>query len=227
MLVIMVLMRYIKLWQVVIIFLGLYLLVSALPQYGARLTSLQDLAGMFSDTGEVDVADGDGATLSRLTEMGAAFYVFLDHPVLGVGPGLFPNYYQEYSELVGLRLKNSDRQAHNLYLSIAAETGLLGIACFMYIVYITMRNLARARKRWMAERPEIANMATAYMLSIVTYLTTGLFLHFAFIRYFWLIMALAGAVMYIATRQEQAMTEVANDEAQPAVRIGGAEALVR
>lgn len=227
MLVIMVFMRYIKLWQVVIIFLGLYLLVSALPQYGTRLTSLQDLAGMFSDTGEVDVADGDGATLSRLTEMGAAFYVFLDHPVLGVGPGLFPTYYQEYSELVGLRLKNSDRQAHNLYLSIAAEMGLLGITCFMYIIYITMRNLARARKRWMTERPEIANVATAYMLSIVTYLTTGLFLHFAFIRYFWLIMALAGAVMYISTRQEQAATDTPKEETEPVARIGGGEALAR
>jgi hypothetical protein len=41
----------------------------------------------------------------------------------------------------------------------------------------------------------------AYLLSIVTYLTTGLFLHFAFIRYFWLIIALAGAVLYIADQR--------------------------
>jgi putative inorganic carbon (hco3(-)) transporter len=221
MLAIMVFLRYIKLYQIVVIFFGLYLLVAALPQYGQRLTSLQGVSAMFADTGEVDVAASDGATLSRLTEMGAAFYVFLDHPVLGVGPGLFPNYYQDYSELVGLRLQNEDRQAHNLYLSIAAETGLLGVGCFLYILFVTIRNLNRARKRWIVEHPEIANMATAYMLSIVTYLTTGLFLHFAFIRYFWLIMALAGAVMYISEQQEQVATAEREQQEQAAPRLVG------
>jgi hypothetical protein len=71
-------------------------------------------------------------------------------------------------------------------------------------VIMTLRGLARARKRWLQEDPEIANMATAYMLSIVTYLTTGIFLHFAFIRYFWLIMALAAAVIYIAEQRASA-----------------------
>jgi hypothetical protein len=66
---------------------------------------------------------------------------------------------------------------------------------------MTLRYLARVRKRWIAEEPDLANMATAYMLSIVTYLTTGIFLHFAFIRYFWLIMALAAAVIYIAEQR--------------------------
>jgi O-antigen ligase len=223
MLAIMVFMRYIKLYQIAIIFVGLYLLLLAVPQYGTRLTSLQGLTGLFSDESEAGVANSDGATLSRLTEMGAALYVFLDHPVLGVGPGLFPYYYQDYSELVGLRLLNEDRQAHNLYLSIAAETGLLGITCFLYIVYATLRNLARARKRWMAEQPEIANMATAYMLSIVTYLTTGLFLHFAFIRYFWLIMALAAAVIYISDQQARA-AEDAPESSQSAARLRSVEA---
>jgi hypothetical protein len=221
MLLIMVFMGYIKPYQILMIFVGLYFLLAALPQYSTRLTSLQDLAGLFSDSEDAGVADSDGATLSRLTEMGAALYVFLDHPVLGVGPGLFPNYYEEYSELVGLRLQHTERQAHNLYLSIAAENGLLGIACFTYILYVAMRNLTRARKRWSSEQPEIANMATAYMLSIVTYLTTGLFLHFAFIRYFWLIMALACAIMYISEQQEQADAPQAEQDAQPARLAGG------
>ena len=227
MLAIMVFMRYIKIYQVAIIIVGLVLLLAAVPQYGQRLTSLQDLAGLFSDTADTSVASSDGATRSRLTEMGAALYVFLDHPVLGVGPGLFPNYYQDYSELVGLRTLNEDRQAHNLYLSIAAETGLLGIGCFLYILYVSLRNLARARKRWAKDQPESSNMATAYMLSIVTYLTTGLFLHFAFIRYFWLIMALAGAVLYLSERQEKAAARAIEEQAAPTARIAGDEALAR
>jgi O-antigen ligase len=210
MLMIMVFMRYIKIWQVGIVIVLLAGVLAAVPTYATRLNSLQTLAASFSDDSG-GVASADGATLSRLTEMGAAGLVFLDHPILGVGPGLFPLYYQSYADLIGLRTLNEDRQAHDLYISIAAETGGLGLACFLMVIYMTLRGLARARKRWLQDEPEIANMATAYMLSIVTYLTTGIFLHFAFIRYFWLIMALSAAVIYIAEQRalaEQKRTQV-------------------
>jgi hypothetical protein len=89
----------------------------------------------------------------------------------------------------------------------------------LLIVFMTLRGLARARKRWLVDEPEIANMATAYMLSIVTYLTTGIFLHFAFIRYFWLIMALAAAVIYIADRRAAA-EQKRNQDAQALAPVG-------
>jgi O-antigen ligase len=213
MLLIMVFMRYIKIWQVGVIVALLAVVLVAVPTYATRLTSLQTLVASFSDDTSSGVASADGATLSRLTEMGAAGLVFLDHPILGVGPGLFPLYYQEYADLIGLRTQNSDRQAHNLYVSIAAETGGLGLVCFLVIIFMTLRGLARARKRWLNDEPEIANMATAYMLAIVTYLTTGIFLHFAFIRYFWLIMALAASVIYIAEQRALANQQRDQDEA--------------
>jgi len=223
MMMIMVFMRYIKIWQVGILVVLLAVVLVAVPTYATRLTSLQTLAASFSeDSG--GVATADGATLSRLTEMGAAGLVFLDHPILGVGPGLFPLYYQGYADLIGLRTLNQDRQAHDLYISIAAETGGLGLACFLVVIYMTLRGLARARKRWLQEEPEIANMATAYMLSIVTYLTTGIFLHFAFIRYFWLIMALGAAVIYIA--DQRAQSEQKRNQAAQALAPVDREGLV-
>jgi hypothetical protein len=66
---------------------------------------------------------------------------------------------------------------------------------------VTLRNLERTRKRFAQSRPELANMATAFMLAIITYMASGLFLHFAYIRYFWLMMALAGAASYIAAQE--------------------------
>jgi putative inorganic carbon (hco3(-)) transporter len=222
MLIIMVFMRYIKLYQIVVIILGLVLLLEAVPQYRARLTSLEGLTTMFSD-GETNTSAADGATLSRLTEMGAAGLVFLDHPVIGVGPGLFRYYYEEYAAQVGLRVQSTERSAHDLYLQVAAEHGLLGLLALLATLYITMRNLSRVRKRWMAENPELSNMATAYMLSIMTYLTTGIFLHFAFIRYFWLIMALAAAAIYIA--EQQALVEQQPNQDDLALAAAGREGL--
>ncbi|MFL5802110.1 MAG: O-antigen ligase family protein [Roseiflexaceae bacterium] len=204
-LVIMTFMRYIKPWQIGIIILAIALLFAAVPEYRGRLVSLQGLTSLTSSEGAgAGQEQADGSMLSRATEGLAALLVFIDHPVVGVGPGMFRYYYQDYAEYVGLRVLAADRQAHNLYLGLAAETGALGLLCFFLILYVALRDLHRTRKRWQHTRPELANMATAFMLAIITYLTTGVFLHFAFIRYFWLILALGGAANYIAAQEEQA-----------------------
>jgi hypothetical protein len=43
-------------------------------------------------------------------------------------------------------------------------------------------------------------MATGLMLAVVTYMTTGLFLHLSYARYFWLVLAVAGAAGYLGMR---------------------------
>jgi O-antigen ligase len=215
MLVIMTLMRLIKPWQLGLIILALALLFVAVPEYRGRLTSLQGLSSLVSDDSSGGIASADGSMLSRATEGLAALLVFIDHPVVGVGPGMFRYFYQDYAEFVGLRVLAADRQAHNLYLGLLAETGALGMICFVLILYVTLRNLNRARKRVALSNPQLANMATAFMLAIIAYLASGLFLHFAFIRYFWLMMALGGAASYIANAQSEgrARLEVEPDPA--------------
>jgi len=213
-LVIMTFMRYIKPWQIGLIVLAAALLLVAVPAYRTRLATLQGLSSLTSDDGGgAGATSADGAILSRATESLAALLVFIDHPVIGVGPGMFRYYYGDYAEYVGLRVLTTDRQAHNLYLGIAAETGALGEICFLLIVYVTLRNLARVRKRLLESNSELANMATAFMLAIITYMTTGIFLHFAYVRYFWLFMALAGATSYIANAQVP--EEAPSNQAKP------------
>ncbi|MEJ2285436.1 MAG: hypothetical protein P8X85_17800, partial [Desulfobacterales bacterium] len=42
-----------------------------------------------------------------------------------------------------------------------------------------------------------SNLATGFLLSIIGYLTTAVFLHLSYIRYYFLILALAGAIIQI------------------------------
>lgn len=196
MLVIMLSLRTIKPYQFGIIILGTILLLLAMPQYNQRLVSIPSAASMFSD--EPGGEEPDGAIQGRTVEMLAAVYVFLDHPVIGVGPGMFRYYSAEYGNRLGIRMLQGNRESHSLYLDIAANHGLLGLICFLAIIYITLRDLIRARHRWLEEHPELANMATGLMLGIISYLTTGLFLHLAYARYFWLILALGAAASYVA-----------------------------
>ena len=76
---------------------------------------------------------------------------------------------------------------------IAAETGILGLTAFLGAVIATLIQLARARASALPSRPDLAAMAAGFMLAIVAYLASGLFLHLSYARYFWLILALAGA----------------------------------
>jgi O-antigen ligase len=195
----MTLLRYIKLYQLAAVALVIAGLLIAVPQYADRLTTLYAVVGAVTDSGSAIAADN--SVLSRATENLAALNVFSDHPIVGVGPGQFSSYYREYADDIAISVKAEDRQAHNLYLSTAAETGTLGLICFMAILLITLWQLALARRRWVGRRTDLTNMVTGFGLAVATYMTTGIFLHLSYIRYFWLVMALAGAAALMALRE--------------------------
>ena len=92
-----------------------------------------------------------------------------------------------------MSVRAADRQAHNLYLETLAETGILGFITFMGAVIATFIQLARARAAALVRRPDLAAMATGFLLALFAYMATGIFLHLSYARYFWLILALAGA----------------------------------
>ena len=198
-LILMTVFRYIPLYQLMIVALGLVLLLNFVPAYKERVATLGS-----ATSGATDANGGDQSVRSRSTEMKAAAYVFLDNPIVGVGPGSFPLYYQEYARRVGLDVHTSvesgDRQgeearreSHNIFLSIAADLGLVGLVSFLAIIFITLRRLNRSRKLWLRAHPEAANLAATFILALAAYLTSGLFLTLAFERYFWLLVALAGS----------------------------------
>lgn len=66
-------------------------------------------------------ASGD---LIRMDMYRSALKMTVDHPVTGVGPGMYGRAYREYRDPLLARDRLS--AAHNIYLHTAAETGLLG-----------------------------------------------------------------------------------------------------
>jgi O-antigen ligase len=198
-------LRMVRLRYVLISVLGLAVILVVLPQYFDRVTSLLAASGLGSDAPTSAV---DNSLLSRLTETLAAALVIVDHPVIGVGPGMFPFFYEEYAQVVGILIRNdAERQAHNLYLGVGAEIGILGLVVFLIIAFLTMRMLLAARRASLVRRPDLERLTTPYLLSLFTYYVTGMFLHLSFARFYWLILAVAGAAAIITLR------EVAADEA--------------
>lgn len=196
---VMVALRYIKLRHIAVLAIAVFALFIVVPAYGTRLQSLNRVPGL---AGGVQAADG--SIRSRITETVAAALVFVDHPLIGVGPGQFPTYYADYAQQFGLRVRTEDREAHNLYFGIASESGVLGSFFFFGAIAVTMRDLVRTRSRFLRRRPRLAYLATGFLLVIVAYLTTGIFLHLSFERYLWLMLALGAAVSTIGLRDASA-----------------------
>ena len=191
-------------------FLALALLVAgvaiaAVPDYGTRLSSLADL---MPGSGR-SIRNADAAMRGRMTEMEAAFLMFVDHPIIGVGPAMSRTHYREYAEIVGGKIWAEPRYSHSLYLGLAAEHGLLGLIAFGGLIAATWRDLQRIRRRFRQLRPDRAQLATGLLMALVVYLTTGIFLHASYARYFWLFLGLTGAASRILLTADHSSGRVA------------------
>ncbi|HEY2170113.1 MAG TPA: O-antigen ligase family protein [Candidatus Angelobacter sp.] len=93
----------------------------------------------FQRLGEID----DFTTVSRLAIWGGAFTVFARSPWLGTGFG-------NLRGLMGGLLNLPDGwtgDAHNLYLELLAETGLIGFVAFSVLIILALRTALRQLRR--------------------------------------------------------------------------------
>jgi putative inorganic carbon (hco3(-)) transporter len=172
----------------------------AIPAWIARLATLEGLAS---------AADASDRVISqRLNDVLAAFLVFAEHPILGVGPDLFSTVYRQYATRVPGLPGDRDYEAHILFGDIAAETGILGVVTFFGLMALTIVLLVRARRAAIAVgRGDLSDLASAFLLVIVVYLSTGLFLHLSYQRFYWLAMALAAAAALAVAREAKRVAE--------------------
>jgi putative inorganic carbon (HCO3(-)) transporter len=188
-LVTLVVMRWVRLrWLVGGLVVGLVVALST-PAYAERLASFTTILGATQQAGSSEAADN--AVRGRTTEVLSAVLAFADHPVLGVGPGAFPVVYPHYAAEVGIRPRLEEREAHNLYAGIAAETGLLGLVPFVLLLWRLLSGLSRAAAQWWPEDRARALLARGFFASVLVYAYSGMFLHLSYVRYFWLLMGLA------------------------------------
>jgi O-antigen ligase len=79
----------------------------------------------------------DTSISNRATILEAGIQVFLDHPILGCGLGAFP------IESATTAHVPFGTDAHNTFLTVACETGLLGVILFVWMLWPLMLRLKR------------------------------------------------------------------------------------
>lgn len=112
---------------------GGVVLLGLLPQeFYARQTSL--------------VAWEDRSLSRRTSYLAVAVRTIAAHPLLGTGPGTFPEHYaqSEYTRLYTGQVARMRREAHNTYIEVTVGSGLIGLALYAAVVLITLRHLGQA-----------------------------------------------------------------------------------
>jgi len=211
----MVFLRQIKARHLALGVLALAVVIAAIPSYRARVASLGSVQGANAQAGSQN-ASTDQSVRARATEMRAALLAVESHALLGLGPGGFPLHYQQYALQAGGEVhervkfgpdkgQEPERQAHDLYLSVATDNGGVGLLLFVAMIIVTLRSLLRVRRRANADGDAAtAGLATGYVLAVVGFLTTGVFLSLAYERYYWLLLALATALVRASTTRASA-----------------------
>ena len=199
----MIALGQVRVRHVALILVALALVAALVPQYSARVSSILNVASLATKSGSPGMDAADGSTRGRITEMVAAVIIFTDHPIVGVGPKMYAQHYIDYARVAGGKIRANTRQAHNLFLDIAAEHGALGLGAFLMAVLVTIRQLMQARLRWLHSRPDMANLCMGFILALVAHLATGMFLHASYIRYFWFLMAIAAAAAHVVDDEQR------------------------
>lgn len=163
------------------------------PDYIERISTLSGISELASG----NTTEADTSLLGRATENIGTLNIFLDHPILGVGPGQTIRYLRAAGNEVGLHLLTSDRRAHNMYLEELADTGILGFTAFTSILFITVIRLWQLSKYWRTRNNDYFQTLAGLLLAVLAYMTTATFLHLSYARYYWFLLAIAGAAVCI------------------------------
>jgi O-antigen ligase len=138
-------------------------------------------------------ADPYGSAAQRLDILKIGWKIFLDHPVLGVGIGCYNEANARYAPKLGRR------DAHNTYISLAAEMGVPGLVLWLGLVGSV---LAQFRRR----RPSIeADDRTIQVLwlerAVIACLVAAFFATYSSITLFYLVLGTLWAASNILGRE--------------------------
>ncbi len=129
------------------------------------------------------------------------------NPVRGVGAGNFRDASAHYVLTEPGKIADSEfiidqpRFAHNVYLEVFAELGVIGLALFLALLGAAIGTGLKAARRF-AERGESSMelLSRAVVVSLVALLAMDFFLSDQFSKQLWLLLALCPALLAIASR---------------------------
>ena len=133
------------------------------------------------------------STATRKEMFRRSIVMTFQHPILGVGPGMFT--VGDAKDVEGTNRKALWRETHNTFTEISAEAGLPALFLYLAALFFCFQT-ARHGRKFAAQYPEmrlVGNMAICLRLSTVAFCITGMFASNAYHFYFPLVAGLCAA----------------------------------
>ena len=122
--------------------------------------------------------------------------IIKENPLLGVGLG-------GYQDTMGREIYNvtggKPKQAHNLYLAIATENGIIGLIVFLILVFSIMTKLLIELKKLFIWDTKFAYIGCSIFLSLFSLLIQSMFLDTQYNKYIWLLLSVASIFIYLSS----------------------------
>ena len=99
----------------------------------------------------------------------AGFRMWLDHPITGVGIGMYPHELPYYAR--GIPQYYLHLVAHSTYVQLLSETGIVGLGLWLSMAAISLRNLWKASR---IEDLELKSLATVWFIVLAILLIGGI-----------------------------------------------------
>jgi O-antigen ligase len=127
-----------------------------------QLSSFSDVSNVFSDDNSQFASRSDE---ERIFMFNLGLEIFAKHPISGIGIDQFKSYVADATHEYA-------HDAHNFYLKVLTEEGILGIVLFLIPLFLVFIDL------WKKSRNKIPHIATAARIMV------GLFLLGSFVNFF-------------------------------------------
>jgi len=146
----------------------------------------------------IQTFEQDGSAMGRINAWWTAWYVALDHPLVGGGFNMFqrPTYIQ-YAPNPRIVL-----DVHSIYFQALGQQGFVGLFTFLGIMFgafITLNRVARFA-RANKELGWMSDMSSMVFVSIIGYATSGAFLGLAMFDYYYTLVAITVGLDTVARR---------------------------
>ncbi len=150
---------------------------------GSKLVNLFTLSRRV----ETVLAGKDASLQQRQNIASVTFEIIKANPFTGVGFGAFEETFDEYKG--GYLSTGSKRSAHNTFLRVFAETGIIGFIPFLIFAGSLILTLAKSLKQIELRKPRVLLLAMLFSLS--SFLLMSLTLDQMFEPHFWVMCGIA------------------------------------
>lgn len=153
--------------------------------YTSRLKKVEEVLPWYHST-----QTEDPSLAGRAAFLHIGLQMWRENPVLGVGFANYPVRYADYNRRVGTDPALGST-AHDFPVEVAAETGVVGLALWLFLAVSALAALLTVRRQaHNGPGKDLKELVDVLAISLIGYLVTSLFVGGSYAMLYWLVLAL-------------------------------------